>query len=346
MYRSSPRGAHLGAWTSAGAAVALAGALAVTGPAPARAGPPSPNGAEATDTTPPTVRGIWFSRASVAVSGLAVVPVTLSVRLTDPSGISDRPVGLDATPQLTVAPVPGFRSRLRPTLTRTSGTATDGVWSATVNVPSTWNGTVRVSSVGAVDEAGNELYAELSGARAPALRVTGTRRPALTFDYVLLPGGGFAVRGRAYFTDTGRPIARLPLATAYDSNCDLDGGAVNDIVTDARGFYEKRWPNGDELAAGCVALIGPAAPGQRPTVLAYHVASAPQPAIPDAAMPRPEDLRGYQPQPTTDAYWSALRPPQPSRHRGYVRQPQLHDPLVVEHLPGGPEAIPQVEPHG
>jgi hypothetical protein len=166
---------------------------------------------------------------------------------------------------------------------------------------------VRITSVSAKDQAGNEL----SVTRAVALRVRGTHRPALTFHYSTLAAGGFRIHGRATYTDTGRPIRRLPLATAYDSNCDFDGGATNDIATDARGYYEKRFRNGEEAAAGCVALIGPAARQQRPAVLAYRIASAPAHAVPAAAMLQPEDLNGAETTTVTDDYWSALRPPQP-----------------------------------
>jgi hypothetical protein len=183
---------------------------------------------------------VRFSRASVAVRGLAVVPVRVSLRLTDPSGIHDNPHDMNPSPQLTIGPVAGHRSKLRPVLTRTSGTATDGTWSATVHVASTWNGTVRIASVGAVDTVGNVLATTLSGARSPKLRVRGTHRPALTFHYSLLAGGGFRIHGRAARTDTGRPLRRQALATAYDSGCHFAGGAVNNLVTDARGRYEKR----------------------------------------------------------------------------------------------------------
>jgi hypothetical protein len=282
MYQTSTRyGRHRGAAVRATVAAALAGAMVATGTLPARAGPPAPSdAATSADTTPPRVEGLWFSRASVRVSGLDVVPVTVSVRLTDASGVREVPYAMTPSPVLALSPVPGFRSRVRPVLSRTSGTVTDGVWSATVHVPSTWNGTVRIASVGAEDQAGNVLNRELRGARSPALRVTGTHRPALTFQYSLLAAGGFRLHGRAYFTDTRRPIPRLPLAAAYESPCDLDGGAINNIVTDARGFYEKRFENAGMGAFGCVALIGSAAPLQNPTVLAYHHASAPQPAIP------------------------------------------------------------------
>jgi len=317
MYRPSPRLAgRARAAVIITAAVAFAGTLAVAGPLSARAGPAAANGAVASsDASPPRIRGVWFSRRSVAVTGLAVVPVTVSVRVTDASGVAEIPHGFDASPQVTLGPVPGFRSQLRPALARISGTVTDGIWSATVNVPSTWNGTVRVTSVGAADRLGNVRRDELTGARAPALLVRGTHRPTLSIHYSLLPGG-LQISGRAYFTDTRRPLARTPLATSFESGCDLEGGAVNDIITDARGFYVKRWVYPD-TAAGCVALIGATAPGQLPTVLAYRIAFPPPPAIPDEAMLRSEDLRGAEPAPVTDDYWAPLQPPQPCADRPY-----------------------------
>lgn len=272
-------------------AVAVSGALVATG---------VPSAAAATDKSPPQIRDIGFSRTSVAVRGLAVVPVRVSMRISDRSGVT-------AAPRLALSPVPGHQQKLWPVLTRTSGSATDGVWSATVNVPSTWNGVVRVISASAADRSGNEATATSSA----ALRVRGTHRPALSFQYSMLAGGGFRIHGRATWTDTGRAIKRLPLATAYDSNCDLDGGGRNDISTDSRGYYEKRFPNGGEAAAACVALIGRAARHQVPTVLAYRIASAPAYAVPAAAMLQSADLNLAETTTVTDNYWSALRPPRP-----------------------------------
>ena len=322
MYPSPPRRSPGAAANRITAAIAIAGAIAV--PAPAA------SAATATDTSPPRVEDIRFSRTAVAVSGLATVPVTVSVRLTDASGVAETATGMTPSPQLTLGPVPGFRSRLAPVLTRTAGTATDGVWSATVHVPSTWR-TVRVTAVDATDHAGNVLSGQPAG--SPALRVAGRHRPALTFRLEPLPGGGFRVHGRAYYTDTGRPIPRLRLAALFDSNCDMAGRTVPNIVTDARGRYEKRWPAGGPGDAGCVALTRPAAPGQLPTLLAYHVAKAPVPSIPDAAMLQPADLRGAIPEPATD-YWAALRPPQPCTDRPYPGAALLRADRAVQTLVG------------
>jgi len=188
------------------ATVAFAATLTVAGSQSARAGPAAPGSPVASvDTSPPRIAAVWFSRRTVAVAGLAVVPVTVSVRVTDPSGVAENPHSFDASPQVRLGPVPGFQSQLRPTLARTSGTVTDGIWSATINVPSTWNGTVRVMSVGAADVLGNVRRDELTVARAPALRVRGTHRPALSINYSLLPDG-LRINGRAYFTDTRHAI--------------------------------------------------------------------------------------------------------------------------------------------
>lgn len=238
----------------------LATAALLAGTVPAVAGAP--------DTSPPRLVSVSFSRTSVAVSGLTLVPVRIQLRLTDTSGVAENATGMGPSPQITLGPVPGFQERLHPRLALTSGTARDGVWGATVNVPSTWDGVVRITSVDAVDTAGNELSVRPADA---ALRVIGTHRPALTLTYTLLPGGGFRIHGRAYFTDTGRPLAGQPLAVAYDSGCDLEGGAADSIVTDARGRYEQRWDNGEPGAAGCAALTGAAAPGQFRTLLAYRL---------------------------------------------------------------------------
>ena len=162
---------HQLAGITTAAGLAAAAALTLLGAPPAAA-------AAAADTAPPQLGRVTFSRAAVNVSGLNVVPVTVSVRLSDPSGISEIPQAMTPSPHLTLGPVPGSRSQLHPVLTRTSGSSTDGVWSATVGVPSTWNGVVRVTSVGATDGAGNVLYADRTGTRTPALRVRGTHRPA------------------------------------------------------------------------------------------------------------------------------------------------------------------------
>lgn len=230
----------------------------------------------AVDTQPPRVHSVSFSRTRVKVSGLRVVPVRVAVHLSDPSGVQEVGGGLDTLPRMILGPTPGFRSRTYPALERTSGTARNGVWSATVHVPSTWNGTVRVMSVSVADRAGNVLPHWSPGAKGPKLRVTGTHRPALTFHYSLLKSGGFRLHGRAYFTDTGRPIANRRMTASVEQGCLVDGAVAKNIRTDSRGYYEKVFRTPDKKVVGCVVLTGPTAPRQTPTIIAYRSGSSPR----------------------------------------------------------------------
>ena len=90
---------------------AIAAAITVAGPPPATAGSAAVRGAATpSDTSPPRLRDIRFSRTSVKVRGLAVVPVTVSVHLTDPSGVDEIPYAMTPSPQVTLGPVPGWQS--------------------------------------------------------------------------------------------------------------------------------------------------------------------------------------------------------------------------------------------
>jgi hypothetical protein len=61
------------------------------------------------------------------------------------------------------------------------------------------------------------------------------------------------------------------------------------------------------LVAAALALTGAAA-----VAVASPATAAPAPpTIPDTALLQAADLRGAEPHPVTDDYWSALRPPQP-----------------------------------
>jgi hypothetical protein len=158
------------------AAVLLGVVLVLTGAAtPAAAAAPP-------DSAPPTLVDIEFTPDAVAVAGLALVPVTVNVHLTDESGVQAVHSSTDGSfPFILVNRVSGG-SRLTEvaTLSLTSGTIQDGVWSASVQVPSTWNGQWQVTTVVAVDTVSNKL--EIDPRTTPieaALAVTGTHQPAL-----------------------------------------------------------------------------------------------------------------------------------------------------------------------
>src|SRR5947208_2590484 len=95
------------------------------------------------DATPPVLVDVTLSRSLVTVSGLNVALVTVSVHLMDDSGV--QPSG-DSDNSSIRYPGIGF-SRLTGAakgdwvnLDLTSGTATDGIWSADWPIASTYNG--------------------------------------------------------------------------------------------------------------------------------------------------------------------------------------------------------------
>lgn len=220
--------------------------------------------AAAADTTAPQVVDVQLSRARVAVAGLNLVPVTVRVRLTDDTGV--RPSWSvnhgRRTPLISLSRVSAPHFPESADLHLTSGTATDGVWSATVHVPSTWHGTWQVTEVQAYDLANNRLDVDPStGGSAPKLEVTGVHQPALTMSFSPNPvvgDGPVTVRGRAYYKDTGAPIARRRIFLGDDNVC-AEGRNTANIVTDARGYYSRRYPKGNAGAIFCVGILKPSA---------------------------------------------------------------------------------------
>src|SRR5687767_1356037 len=139
------------ATVTATAALCLAGMLLAVPPAPAAA-----------DDAAPVVTGITFSTDAVSVEGVDLVPVTVSVGLTDVDGVAESVQdGFPIGPAVRLERQPAGQTREEHVvLTLTSGTAQDGVWSAVIQVPSTWNGHWEVSRVIAGDQVGNGLDAD------------------------------------------------------------------------------------------------------------------------------------------------------------------------------------------
>ena len=236
------------------ASLALLLATAVPGIAQAHPG-------AAADTTPPALVGITFSPGSVAVAGLDLVPVIVGVHLTDESGVV-RGLSFDLpTPFVVLERGSGGDRREEPAeLTLTSGTAQDGVWSATIQVPSTWDGTWPASRVIAGDSVGNELDVDPRTLSIDSrLSVTGTHQPALTLRQRPDPVVGDApltLEGRAYFLDTGEGIPNQELFFGFDNQCVENEPTVNG-ATDARGDYSRTFAGRDNIGLRCVGIPRP-----------------------------------------------------------------------------------------
>ncbi len=107
-------------------------------------------------------------------------------------------------------------------LSLTAGTPQDGTWSATIHVPSTWNGTWEVNRLVATDAAWNRLDVDPSASADTRLKVTGTHRPAVTMRLTpdpLVGDGPLTVAGRFYYEDTGEGIGNQPIFFGTDNLC-------------------------------------------------------------------------------------------------------------------------------
>jgi hypothetical protein len=206
----------------------------------------APPALAAADDAAPVLAGITFSTDAVSVSGVDLVPVTVSVRLTDETGVEVRSENADAsTPAIQLeSPAAGQTRTQYAELTLASGTAQDGVWGATIQVPSTWNGHWEASRVIAVDLVGNKLDADPRQTGLGAtLDVTGTHQPAITLRFVpdpLVGDGPLTLRGRLYDTDTGKGFGRQPIYFGFDNTC-VESGTEPNGVTAADGSYSKTY---------------------------------------------------------------------------------------------------------
>lgn len=208
----------------------------------------SPPAVAAADTTAPTLEGITLSTNAVSVSGVDLVPVTVAVRLADDTGVVVGGQAEDAQlPNVLLEGEFDGRPRSEPVeLAHTSGTPQDGVWSATVQVPSTWDGHWEISRVQAMDDAGNQLRVDprTVGITA-ALDVTGTHQPAITWKFVpdlVIGDGPVTIRGRLYDSESGEGFGNQPISFVEDNLC-VEGGATFNGTTAADGTFSRRYPH-------------------------------------------------------------------------------------------------------
>ena len=98
-----------------------------------------------------TVTSVTMSRSSVAVDGLNLVPVTFTVHINDPGGMTKTAIkGVTWWyPRLVLQKVSGngWVPWLAVSLEKSSGTATDGDWTGKINIPSTANGVWEAAGI-------------------------------------------------------------------------------------------------------------------------------------------------------------------------------------------------------
>ncbi|WP_422743587.1 hypothetical protein ACN27B_04275 [Micromonospora sp. WMMD754] len=221
----------------------------------------APAASAAADQAPPVLAGITVSPDAVSVSGVDLVPVTVSAHLTDETGVE--PSGeMDGSnlPAVTLLRAAGADATASQSaeLSLTSGTPQDGVWSATIQVPSTWDGEWEVSRLVAVDSAANRLDVDPPASADTRLAVTGTHKPAVTMRFApdpLAGDGPLTVEGRFYDEDTGKGIGNQPIYFGQDNLC-VESPSPPNGTTRADGTFSRVYPRGDDFLH-CVGILRP-----------------------------------------------------------------------------------------
>jgi hypothetical protein len=249
----------------------------------------SPPPALAADTSPPELVDVTLSTSAVTVSGLDFERVTVSVHLTDDTGVVA--IAGDEfdprSPSVTLARDAESTDTRYPRLT--SGTAADGIWSVDVLVPSTYDGTWRVTEVAATDGLSYLSVDPQDLGLVRTLDVTGTHQPRLAMwfrPHPAIVGRPVSVRGRLTFADTGEPIGGKVLFSGFlEGVCGRGGPRV---VSNANGFYEFTVPDLFEFPT-CVTLIAPvpARPTFDPNAVAFIAKRTGTPQVRALVVARP-----------------------------------------------------------
>jgi hypothetical protein len=207
-----------------------------------------------------TITNVTLSRTTVAVSGLNLVPITATVT----GGYkSTEPGDVDMTLFVVLERTGGtgpLRNMYSTDLKRISGTTLNGVWQGPLNVPSTANGTFKVTGVFAYPfgfvPAGPLDPTPFDG---PAVTVTGTNLPKITASVIpkVVPfNTPYSIKWAITNTATGKPYgSRIPVLFGVDNECaEYVGGITARTGTD--GTVIKSYTAAQGYALNCLRLEG------------------------------------------------------------------------------------------
>ncbi|HEY3556378.1 MAG TPA: hypothetical protein VGL05_02885 [Kribbella sp.] len=200
------------------------------------------------------ITSVTLNKTSVAVSGLNTVPVTVTVKGS---------YSPDPTTQLNVI------------LERTSGTGiehvlfstnlvrneTAGTWSGPLLVPSTANGTFKVTSVMTGPYfPGSGSMTDPTPYPGQTLTVTGTHQPKITASVnpKRVPyGKPYSITWAVTDAQTGKPYgSRLRVELAFDNICVEYIGPGYTHLTDVNGLVTQSHPAAEAEGVNCLLLPG------------------------------------------------------------------------------------------
>ncbi|TDD57518.1 hypothetical protein E1263_23290 [Kribbella antibiotica] len=208
--------------------------------------------AQAADNGDPklTISDIELSTTSVAANGLKLTPIDVAVKAKYNETGTD-PEQYTLVVKLARTGGTGQATRLLSVdLKRTAGTPQDGVWTGRIEVPSTANGTFKVTGVfsGRSDMYGPNPY------DGQTLTVTGTHQPKFTSSSTPSPvpvNKAYKLSWRLTDSDTGKPLTKTKVTIGFDNTCAEPGG--QSALTDANGSVSTQVAARNE-ALNCVFI--------------------------------------------------------------------------------------------
>ncbi|MFI7060017.1 hypothetical protein ACIBL3_03460 [Kribbella sp. NPDC050124] len=211
--------------------------------------------AQAAPTT--TITAVELGRPTVAVSGLNLAPVTVTVRAKYSGEPSDAGTLFVILERQGGTAWPRYLwSSLLPLK---SGTPADGVWEGPVYVPSTANGTFKVTGVqfGQYPFPGD--FSEPTPYSGPTLAVSGYHLPKITAAVsprIVPLGSPYSITWAVTDSATGKPYgSRITVLLAIDNGCVEDAGG--DIVrTGTNGLVTKAYTAADAQWVNCLRITG------------------------------------------------------------------------------------------
>ncbi|GAA1563740.1 hypothetical protein GCM10009789_16080 [Kribbella sancticallisti] len=205
-----------------------------------------------------TVTSVSLGRTSVAVSGLNTVAVPVTV-VGGYDTTETYPVYLNVFLKRSGGPGPATYM-VAALLTLASGTVDDGVWKGSLYVPSTANGTFKVTGVmeGQVLDGSTGSMTTPTPYDGPSIAVTGVHLPRIGVSIIpkIVPfGSAYTARVAIIDSATGKPYgSRINVQITWDNLCaEYDGDRY---LTNAAGIVERIYPAAAGSALNCVRLRG------------------------------------------------------------------------------------------
>lgn len=210
------------------------------------------------------IDSITLNKTSVAVSGLNTAPVTVTVKGTY-SGDSPVNVILERT---------GGTGSQRTLFSTNLPRLANGTWSGPLQVPSTANGTFKVTGVlTGPFFPGSGSMTDPTPYAGPSLAVTGTHQPKITASVspkVVPFGSKFSITWAVTDAQTGKPYgSKVRVVLGTDNICAEYFGPGYTNLTNTSGVVTQSHPASDAEWVNCLLLPGnPASVGGQGLVVA------------------------------------------------------------------------------